>query len=221
MNYVFDSFNLFINYFQGTAVIISGDQQKLRDEMYKFQNFDLFASNMVSENRSLPDFRSINCAHKSYSRTLPKASVIIIFHNEPWSTLIRTIRSVVNRSPKELIHEIILVDDKSTDVDLKEKLENYVKLISATFRIIRTERREGLIRARLIGAKIASGSVLVFIDAHMECTDGWLEPLLFRIATDRSVVAVPMVDWISSSDMSLGSNQIYINGFHWGLIFDW
>ena len=44
---------------------------------------------------------------------MPKASVIIIFHNEGWSTLFRTVHSVLDRSPAELLHEIVLCDDNS------------------------------------------------------------------------------------------------------------
>lgn len=63
---------------------------------------------------------------------------------------------------------------------------------------------------------------MTFLDAHMECNEGWLQPLLARIANDRSVVAVPRIDTIKDTDMSYRYNKdTGINGFHWTLIFDW
>lgn len=100
------------------------------------------------------------------------------FFNEHWSTLLRTCYSVLNRSPPELIVEIILVDDHSEKEFLKEKLDNYVAQYLPKVKIIRLPERSGLILARIAGAKKATGDVLIFLDSHTEANTNWLPPLL-------------------------------------------
>lgn len=58
-------------------------------------------------------FHVFSCKTKAYKNDLPSASVVIIFYNEAWSVLWRTIHSIWNTTPRRLLKEIILVDDAS------------------------------------------------------------------------------------------------------------
>ena len=52
-------------------------------------------------------------------------------------------------------------------------------------KLARTEKNEGLIRAKIFGAKKARGEILVFLDSHCEVNQEWLQPLLERIKEKR------------------------------------
>lgn len=134
----------------------------------------------------------------------------------------RTVWSVINRSPRPLLKEIIIVDDASEREFLGAKLDNYVKMLPVPTFVLRTVNRSGLIRARLLGAKHVTGQVITFLDAHCECTEGWLEPLLARIAVDRTTVVCPIIDVISDETFEYvtASDQTW-GGFNWKLNFRW
>ncbi|XP_078252990.1 polypeptide N-acetylgalactosaminyltransferase-like 6 [Rhinoraja longicauda] len=165
------------------------------DSVYRENGFNIYVSNNIALDRSLPDIRHPNCKQKLYLEKLPNTSIIIPFHNEGWSSLLRTVYSVVNRSPDQLVAEIILVDDYSDREHLKERLEEYMARFPKV-RIIRTKKREGLIRTRLLGASVAKGEVLTFLDSHCETNVNWLPPLLDQIAQNHRTIACPMIDVI-------------------------
>jgi polypeptide N-acetylgalactosaminyltransferase len=62
-----------------------------------------------------------------------------------------------------------LIDDFSDRVELQGKLERYIETqLPSIVRLVRLKERQGLIRARLAGAKEATGEVIIFLDSHCE-----------------------------------------------------
>lgn len=262
------------------------------------------------------------CIERTFKRCppLPTTSVIVVFHNEAWSTLLRTVYSVLHTSPAALLKEIILVDDASVDGKsqqaasrphsfsgspffqqarhdfewdyllfsdvLKDDLDEYLKPLKIV-RVVRQRERKGLITARLLGASVATGDTLTFLDAHCEsaapgsvavyalatpalthpadqqqhllflrayvfthfvskrncvvavmqrpvccvvltgeCFNGWLEPLLARIAENSTAVVSPDISSIDLNTFEFTKPSPYgqnhnRGNFDWSLSFGW
>lgn len=210
----------------GEAVSLTGLEAVKAKEIMKKEAFNLILSNKIAYNRTIIDARHPNCRKIAYRKDLPSASVVIIFTNERWSSLIRTIHSVLNRTPKHLLKEIVLVDDASDHEELKEKLDYYVATrLPKKVRLFRLDKRSGLIRARLYGAERSKGDVLVFLDAHCEVGIKWLEPLVQRIWEQRKAVVVPIIDVIDDNTFEYqnngGSYDFEVGGFTWSGHFTW
>ena len=112
----------------------------------------------------MPDPRLGECKAIEYDlKTLPKTSVVIIFTDEAWTPLLRTVHSVINRTPPELLEEVLLVDDFSQRAELREQLETYIQRFGGKVHIMRLSQRQGLIRAKLIGARTAKGEAVILL----------------------------------------------------------
>ncbi|XP_075141566.1 polypeptide N-acetylgalactosaminyltransferase 3-like [Leptodactylus fuscus] len=205
---------------------LSPEEKKEKEEGQKKHRFNLFASDRISLHREVgPDRRARECNEQKFKRCppLPTTSVIIIFHNEAWSTLLRTVYSVMHTSPAILLTEIILVDDASTEENLKGDLDNYMGQFPIV-KLVRQKERKGLVSARLLGVSVAKGEILTFLDAHCECFNGWLEPLLARIAENPNVIVCPIITQIDQDTFRIkdpsGLDQLR-GVFDWTLVFTW
>ncbi|EFP04945.1 hypothetical protein CRE_13795, partial [Caenorhabditis remanei] len=159
----------------------------------KPNSFNQEASDSLNPTRKIPDSREPPCRDVDYSTIdMKPTTVIITYHNEARSSLLRTVFSVFNMSPESLLTEIVLVDDNSIDVDIGKELAQIERV-----KVLRNNQREGLIRSRVKGAQVAEAPILTFLDSHIECNQKWLEPLLARIAENPKAVVAPIIDVIN------------------------
>lgn len=159
--------------------------------------------------------KTSRCKTKDYLEDLPKVSIIIPFYDENMSTLLRTLHSIINRTPKELLKEIILVNDDSRKHYDQLNYHIAAKQWSNLVKLVEMDEQSGEIWCRLAGARVAKGDVLLFLDCHIEVGYNYLPPLLEPIARNYRTVTVPTLDVISKKTYE-------ITEFSRGrTVFDW
>ena len=133
----------------------------------------------------------------------------------------RTVHSVINRAPAHLLKEVILVNDCSDKVELHGELEEYLKNnFEGKAHVIHLPQREGLIVARIVGARQATADVLIFLDSHTEANINWLPPLLDPIAEDYRTCVCPFIDVIDAQDYAYRAQDEGNRGaFEWNFLY--
>lgn len=198
--------------------------QKDGDRLFAF---NMLVSNRIGLTRPLPDTRPPKCPRVEQQQHVSadwqpwaKVSIVICYYNEAPSALLRTVHSILQRSKLELIEEILIIDDFSEQgYDLEHLRPHLVSL--KLVRLVRTQKREGLIRARQFGADLARGGILVFLDSHVEANVGWLEPLVATIQANKTTVACPMIDLINAETLVYTASPMVRGGLTWSLHFKW
>uniref|UniRef100_A0A3Q3MAA9 Polypeptide N-acetylgalactosaminyltransferase n=1 Tax=Mastacembelus armatus TaxID=205130 RepID=A0A3Q3MAA9_9TELE len=198
---------------------LSEQEQVEAETLFQRYGYNAFLSDRLPLNRELPDTRPPRCGKKKYPDDLPTMSVVLIYLNEAPSIIKRAIHSIINRTPDQLLKEIILVDDHSKD--LMENLDEYITLVNEEFpglvKKIRHSEQLGLTQARLSGWKAAVGDVVAILDAHIEVYVQWAEPLLARIKEDRTVILTPVFDKVRFDDLSITPYNAAADAFDWAL----
>uniref|UniRef100_A0A669BHI7 Polypeptide N-acetylgalactosaminyltransferase n=1 Tax=Oreochromis niloticus TaxID=8128 RepID=A0A669BHI7_ORENI len=201
---------------------LSEDDQREAQSLYEKYGYNVFLSDRLPLDRPLPDTRDPRCLKKSYPKDLPSLSVVLIYLDEALSVLQRALRSIIDRTPKNLLKEIIMVDDNSSKENLKGDLDMYVKSLeqeNPNLRIVRVRHSEqrGLAYARASGWRAATADVVAILDAHIEVHEMWAEPLLTQIKADRTVVVSPVFDKISFDDLKVIKYYPSAHAFDWAL----
>src|SRR3989338_4122958 len=130
--------------------------------------FNAALSRSMPLDRPLPDPRAPACLRRTNNASaMPDTSVVFVFHNEELSTLLRSVHSVLNRSPPSLLKEIVLIDDGSDRPDLFEPLERYIAALPPKIKLHRLHKRTGLVHARIAGVELATAQTFTILDSHI------------------------------------------------------
>ena len=89
---------------------------------------------------------------------------------------------------------------------------------------IRNPQRLGVIKSRNLGAMLATGDYIMFMDSHCEVNQQWLEPLLSTIveANNPLMAVSPVLDNIDAQTRQYKATSEFIRGgFDWNLHFHW
>uniref|UniRef100_A0AC34FVZ8 Glycosyltransferase 2-like domain-containing protein n=1 Tax=Panagrolaimus sp. ES5 TaxID=591445 RepID=A0AC34FVZ8_9BILA len=205
------------------SVLDGPEEEAKKKKGFHNYEFNALLSDKIGDRRQIPDSRHALCKEQDYAEVLPSASIIICYFNELPSVLIRLVNSLMDRTSSDLVTEILLINDCSdSDKNAESEVQAYAeKNWPNKIKFYKTDKNEGLIRAKMFGAAKATGEVLVFLDSHCEVNQNWLPPLLDRIRESPSRVVCPIIDIISHDTMAYISSPVCTGGFNWALTFTW
>ncbi|KAB0383861.1 hypothetical protein FD755_005778, partial [Muntiacus reevesi] len=158
----------------------------------------------------------------SHAEPAPRVPVVLAcripWTEEPGRLQSRGSASVYLGSEKSTTKGEWNSEGKASPKELKAPLEEYVhKRYPGLVKVVRNQKREGLIRARIEGWKVATGQVTGFFDAHVEFTAGWAEPVLSRIQENRKRVILPSIDNIKQDTFEVQRYENSAHGYSWEL----
>lgn len=123
--------------------------------------------------------------NKSILNNEYKISIIMpVYNTEEYFD--RCIKSVLNQSYKNF--ELIVVDDCSPG-NIKEKMQAYLEM-DTRVSLISHEKNEGLFKARLTGAKNASGDYIAFIDSDDYVSMDYYHTLIDTAVAKRADITI-------------------------------
>ena len=104
-------------------------EQKLKEDGYNTYAFNTLVSQRLGLSRTLPDTRHKECKKSKYSTELPTASVIICYYHEELNVLLRTIHSVLKRTPSDTLKEVLVINDHS-DIDISQNITTHLGMLN-------------------------------------------------------------------------------------------
>eukprot|EP00921_Rhytidocystis_pertsovi_P012470 GHVQ01020277.1.p1 GENE.GHVQ01020277.1~~GHVQ01020277.1.p1 ORF type:complete len:823 (+),score=115.54 GHVQ01020277.1:338-2470(+) len=135
--------------------------------------------------------------------------------------LSKTIMYTVQNTPRQYLKEFIVVDDASAEPVADVLDRELPRNVRGMVKVLRYETKEGLIRARIAGADLASSANIFFLDGHCRPKPGWVEPLIRHLKTNYKRVACPVILDISAATWEETGTSGFKMMFEWNFEFGW
>jgi cellulose synthase/poly-beta-1,6-N-acetylglucosamine synthase-like glycosyltransferase len=127
-------------------------------------------------------------------------SIVVVTHNEG-ERLRQTVVGLAATAPED--SEVIVVDDLSTDGSIE-----LLRASQPDVRVVKAPKRLGVSPARNFGARLATGSVVLWSDAHVDPQPGWSSAF-------AAILADPCVGAVGSAVAVLGKESAVGFGLRW------
>jgi len=122
----------------------------------------------------------------------PKTFSVVLPCAEEREYALKTVQSVFENTPSDLLHEIVVVDDGSQPplslTHLSEGIQRKYKV-----KIMRHETTIGLIGAKKTGGDAATGDIIVFFDCHVAPQPGWHNDFTTLVSENYRRMVVPHI----------------------------
>jgi len=94
----------------GKKVSLLNNEKDPSENSIKKFGWSITNSDKIPLDRLPADLRMPECKSIDYPPNLPKAIIIFVFHNEAWTTLLRSVHTVIRQTPERLISQILLMN---------------------------------------------------------------------------------------------------------------
>eukprot|EP00930_Biecheleria_cincta_P027006 TRINITY_DN18980_c0_g1_i1.p1 TRINITY_DN18980_c0_g1~~TRINITY_DN18980_c0_g1_i1.p1 ORF type:complete len:775 (-),score=134.67 TRINITY_DN18980_c0_g1_i1:824-3148(-) len=125
-------------------------------------------------------------------RWKPETISVVLPCAEERDLAFKTVKSVYETTPADILHEIVVVDDGSNPplsaTHLDEKVQKQYKVL-----IKRHENTVGLIGAKKTGGDAATGDIIVFFDCHVGPQKRWYEDFMQLIGENYRRMVIPQI----------------------------
>lgn len=154
----------------------------------------------------------------------PTISVIVPMQNERSGLLALTVHSLLARTPPEILHEIIIIDDNGDlpserqGID-EQEIQHICSFHTQKVKCIHNTQKQGCAGSRLQGIRQATGQVVMVIDSHVEMySSTWAQHLLLPILENPRTVAMQTLD--SLEDLPGHARRKAGSGQNYGVVSD-